>query len=309
MSRKILFLLVGIMVVSKLFGASHKKGDFYIGLSGGISASNLLNSEAPHKMNIFFDDNNRGVSFNSVEEAKSSIEDNYKTNLVSDAIINFIPGIDFEYFFTDRLSIYSGLSIETKGLNLSYNNTYYGSLYYPNTSPPYNVATGLVNQNYKTNISNNYLIIPLCVRNYFKKEQNIFIEGGLYLGYLRQSTISHSSSKTVTDNNQVIYNSHWSLDGFNFDQMKYTNKFDYGVSLGGGYSKFLSDKYRLTTALVMNIGLRKLDAMFNNNYSETVYFGPTKKVLIKASNYYGLNSNSINASIEIKIGISFKLKK
>ena len=309
MSKKIFLLLIGIMVVSNILADYHKKGDIYFGLSGGINASNLLNSEAPHKMNIFFGDNNRGVSFNSVEEAKSSIEYNYKTNLINDAIINFVPAINFEYFLTNKLSIYTGLSIETKGLNLSYSNTYNGSLYYPYTSPPYNLATGLVNENYKTNISNNYLIIPLRIRTYFRKEQNIFVEGGFYFGYLRQSSVSHSSSKTVTDNNQVIYNSYFSLDGLYFDQMKYTNKIDYGISFGMGFSKNLIDKLFLNIETTTNIGLRKVDSKYDNEYTAMYIPQGSNQIiyLVRATNYYGLNSNSRNFDFSVKIGLSYKI--
>jgi hypothetical protein len=298
--KQILFLSILILNTNILFAQEKEKGDLIVGFSIGPSFSNLLNSEAPHKINIFGSDVNP-VVFSSSDLTKSPAYTDYETGVYKDFLFGVSSGIQIEYFIKNNLSVISGISYVSKGIDLNYTNTI----------TDYTSTGGILTEKYKLKISNDYLTLPLLLRKYVLKEKNIFVTGGLYIGYLLSSRIDYLNQKTVSDESGILSDYSTWIDNEKDKKREYTNKLDFGFSLGTGYTKNLSDNLIFKTELLFNIGLRKVDSKYNNDFSVTpVPSGSNfSSVLVRSTNYYGLNSNSKNINMLITIGLGYKIGK
>ena len=108
----------------------------------------------------------------------------------------------------------------------------------------------------------------------------------------------------------MYYYSTW-IDNEKDKKREYTNTIDFGLSLGTGYTREISDKLIIKTELLLNIGLVKVDSRYNNDFSVTpVPSGSNfSRVLVRSTNYYGLNSYSKNINMLFTIGLGYKFEK
>jgi len=294
--KQIAILSILILITNIL--PAQEKGDIIVGFSIGASLSNLLNSEAPHKINIFGSDVNQAF-FSSPDLTKSPAYTDYETGIFNDLLFGVSPGVQIEYFIKNNLSVFSGISYDSKGIDLNYANSITG----------YTSTGGVLNEKYKLKISNDYLTLPLLLRKYLFKEKNIFVAGGVYIGYLLSSGIDYLNQKTVSDESGILRDYSAWIDIENDKKRGYTNKFDLGFSFGTGYAKNISDKLIFKSELLFNIGIIKVDSKYNNEFSVTPVptFENFSNVLVRSTNYYGLNSNSKNINMLITIGLGYKI--
>jgi len=292
MKRQLCYIFFALLQTSFISAQNRNKGDLFIGVSAGVSFANFLNSTPPHKLNLFNYDAYYIPSVSANISVNPTYVD-YQTNLIKDLLVKVTAGADIEYFIKNNMSIYSGLYFEPKGINLNYSNI-------TQTSVDTTIVT------YKTKLSVNYLTIPIVLRKYFFREKKFFFECGIYIGYLVSSSFKHSQSRVfesqyLTDRYSSNYN--WN------NLSPYTNKIDYGLILGAGYSKKISEKLFLTAETKINFGLRKLDSKFNNEFSvipipNGVNFA---NYLIRSTNYQGFNSNSININLAVQVSLGYKI--
>lgn len=296
--KQLTFLSILILITNILF--AQEKGDIIIGFSAGTSFSNLLNSEAPHKINIFGSHINP-VSFPSSDLTKSPAYTDYETGIFKDLLFGITSGIQIEYFIKNNLSLLSGIAYDSKGIDLNY----------ANTITDYTTTGEIMTETYKLKISNDYLTLPLLLRKYVLEEKNIFVSGGIYFGYLVSSRIDYLNQKTVSDELGILSDYSFWIDNEKDKKREYTNKLDFGLSLGTGYSKNITDKLVFKSELLFNIALRKVDSKYNNDFSVTPVPSGTNlsNVLVRSTNYFGLNSNSKNINMLFSLGLGYRIRK
>jgi len=302
MKRGIIFSFF-LIIVHILVAQDNSKGDIVIGFSVGPCFANFINSEVPHKINIYGSDVNP-VLFPSSDLTKSLAYTDYQTSLINNILFGISTGLQMEYFLNSNTSIKTGLFYEPKGINLNFSNTKDEILY---TGTSY--VNGSIAERYKIKINNNYLTVPVIYRKYIFQNQKIFVEGGAYLSFLISSKINDWNEKIVSNDTAEIYR-YWSnLDNWKDSKKVYTKKFDMGLSIGTGFEKNLTDKLVVMTEILLNVGLLDVDSKYNNEYSVTPTAAGSNftSVLVRSTNYYGLNSNSKNINLLFTIGIGYKL--
>ena len=290
-----------LFTVEILLAQEKNKGDIIVTISAGPNLGNLLNSDAPHKINIL------GSDLNPVRLTTSSVTNSpgyldYQTNLFKDIIPGIISGLQLEYFISHGLSLNTALNFESKGINMNYCDLKEGNV---------NFIFGHKRETDQIRINNKYLILPVLFRKYIRNQKRFFMEGGIYMGYLLSSQINYVDNKTITDNSgNVLYSYHENYS-FNDKSKRYTNKIDYGFSVGGGFVKSLSARFNFKTEILLSFGMKKVDSKYNNEYSMTsVPSGSNfSQVNFRSTNYFGLNSNSGNISSALTIGIGYKIGK
>jgi hypothetical protein len=298
--KKTICLIALFMIANFLFPQGNSKGDFMIGFSAGPGISNFLNSEAPHKINLYGSDV-IPVLFTSDDLTKTIAYTDYKTGIFEDMLTGISAGIDAGYFIQDDLSVETGMFYETKGINLNYSNTQTG--YTPNG--------GVLKETYKTKIQNNYLTLPLQIRKYLFKSKNLFIAGGVYAGYLISSKVTFLNQKTITDENGLLTEYYFLIDNKKDTDKEYTNKFDFGLAIGAGYFKKISGRLNFKTEIQMRFGLVKIDSKYNNEFTVTPVASGTNftSYLVRSTNYYGLNSDATNINLALTVGFGYKIGK
>lgn len=90
------------------------------------------------------------------------------------------------------------------------------------------------------------------------------------------------------------------------NKKEFTNNIDFGVSFGTGYSYPFTNRLLLNADLIFNIGLFKIDKKYHNEYEETILPSITgSSIRLRATNYYGLNSNARNLNMGFTVGIAY----
>lgn len=291
-----ILLILGICHLS--YGQDHAKGTKFISFSIGANFANLLNSEAPHKINIFGSDITPAIVPGAGVEYASDYRD-YNTNLIDDIQVGVIVNAGFEYFLKDNLSLSVSAAYEEKGIDMNYRTSYTNQ-----TNP--GGATVFHEDTYRVTVRNTYATMPLLIRKYFGKGR-AYVAGGIYAAHLLESR-----SSTYWHEHYYIPNQ---TEGFSQSELhdrdvrkRFTHHFDYGVAAGGGYSFPVADHVLLNVAVLMSAGLRDIDGKYNNEYEETVIPGTTGFVrLVRSTNYYGFNSNATNISTSLTLGLALKL--
>ncbi|MBK3516248.1 outer membrane beta-barrel protein [Carboxylicivirga marina] len=272
----------------------------------GIGASNLINAEAPHKI----------ISISDVyylQFGESNSEFNYETNFFKDMKYNFVGGIGFEYFIKPDLSLSASLNYEGKGLDIDYRHKDSGG------DTDYVWAS---QENYVFDISNHYITLPLIMRKYLNASNTFYLQGGAYMAYLIQSSIDFSIDRLyvssykfdsdqleLIDETEVGGNSGSNIRAYENDfEDDLTSTFDLGIVLGTGYTYPLSDKLYIYADLLFSIGLKDIDGVNDNEYSETSLPASSGyNTVIQSENYYGLNSNAKNFSGVLTVGVGLRL--
>jgi hypothetical protein len=150
----------------------------------------------------------RGFSFNDYSMAKPGLS----------------IGFSLEKYFSDRISIKSGLFYERKGTWA--NNWFYDSL----QSQPQSETKNF-----------DYLILPILGSLSTKGRFKIYINGGPYLGFL------------ISQKN--VYNAYDSIPAYTDNNYKNIKKLDLGLSMGIGFYIPFGDKFIFDLGLVQNLGL------------------------------------------------------
>ncbi len=292
------FICILLLFANAIYAQGIQKGEMKFGISLGPAMSNLLNSEAPHKINIYGSDL-RPVLVTSDDQTKSPAYSNYKTSLVNDVLYSLSASFDFEYALDDNLCLVSGIAYQQKGIDLKYSETI-ENYRWPGTE---------MHEIYNLNIKNHYLVIPFTLKKYIFKDKNLFVAGGIYTGYLLASKIDNYHQKVEWLENELVSNYIFEIDQFKDSKKEYTNRFDFGVSFGTGYDRKITNRLELKTNLICNLGLRKVDRKYNNNY----YITPAPQgtnfssYLLRSTNYYGLNSKSKNINLVFRFGLAYRI--
>lgn len=282
-----------------LLAQETNKGKIILSYSMGPSFANFINCEAPHKLYLFGSDHTYAI-MSSNELTNSPAYTDYRTSLYEDIMIGISTGIKLEYFIKDQFSIVTGISYESKGIDLEYSNTKFGNI----------TADRVLDKNLEIRIKNKYLTLPILFKRNLTKKKNIFLEGGVYFGYLISSRINFLNEETISDDSGVISENSFWIDNKRDSKKEYTNKFDFGFTLGTGYIAKLSENISLKTEMLMNIGMIKLDAKYNNEYSvNPVSSMNMTTVAVRSTNYFGLNSKSKNLNLAFVIGLGYKIGK
>jgi hypothetical protein len=297
--KQTIILIILLFICNFLYSQVYDKGDLDFGFAVGTSFANFINSEAPHKIYLYGSDKKPFIS-NSPDITKSPFYNNYKTNLFKDILFRITTNTHIEYFIKNNLSIQSGISFETKGVNLNYSTT----------NPQDTILGDYYKDAFVLKIRNNYLIVPILLKKYLLERQWLFIEGGVYTGYLVSSRITFLSEKIGNGNAEsgpIIF---VSIIDNELENRKITNKFDFGFSIGTGINKRLSSKLIFKSELLMNFGLVKVDSKYNNEfYVINVSSDSNPNYLVRSTNYYGLNSKAKNFNLTLTIGIGYKIGK
>lgn len=272
----VLFLFFSDTVAQESF-----KGNKIIHFSIGPNLANFLSAEAPHKLYTFGPDT-------AFAEHDPVWDIDYQTSLFGDILLGVATGFSFEYFFGNSVSISGGINYEMKGINLNYT-----------------ALEKKMEKTFECKIKNNYVTIPILIRSYLGEKKEFFMMAGFYSGFLVSSKIHYYKEIFYPEDQSSM--KLWS-DGKDED-LDYTSNFDFGVTLGGGFLKDLSEKFTLRTELLLNFGMIKLDAKYDNDYEELVVPGGSQlmKKMVRSKNYFGLNSNSRNISLALNVGIGYRI--
>jgi len=300
-----------------MFGQKEESRLKVLNIHIGSSFSNLIASEAPHKINIYGSDEHYGL-IEGQDETKSIGYFDYQTSIIKDSQIDLKFGIGFEYFLKNNLSIYSSINYEGKGINLKSHkeNSYLHGIQDP---PPNTIGQpkpdsdyALYIEEYDLNIKNSYVTLPILLRKYYTN-QKFYIQGGFYTGYLLKSKVSlHTKKRNYIPNSNPEY----VLSNYNFGfdredtKKEFTTNIDFGASLGAGFNYPLNNKLFLKVDYLMNIGFLKIDKKYNNEFELLKDQLPTTGSIttpIRSTNYYGLNSQARNINMSLTIGVGFKI--
>ncbi len=263
-------LLLGFQMVFAQDTPKDKKGLKLINFTIGPSFSNIISNNDSHKIydRVFSD---------------------YETDMIKDIKTGIAISAGFEYYIKNNLSLNFALSYNEKGIDLNYKK---------NTTNNYPRLKSHQNFHFAMDICYRYLTLPISVRRYFKNNK-FYIQGGIYTGYLLSLY-----AKTH------VHNRYW-LDENPANELKIkclykdktnTKNFDFGVSLGAGFSKKLSKNLFFNTNILFNLGLVEIDKKFENKiYAPSVNPQPQRR------RYYGNLTNVKNISCTVNIGVSYQL--
>jgi opacity protein-like surface antigen len=151
----------------------------------------------------------------------------FNVNEASNATIGFYTGLTAQFAINDRFSFVSGVGFERKGgvtkiFWTDFNATPLGP--------------------YPSYFNYDYLVFPAMLRADFGRKKQYFVNGGLYFGYLLAAKINvESPNSTIKVNDGNI------------------DKYDYGVSIGGG------TRVQIAKNLSMPIEIRSNHGFVNVN--------------------------------------------
>lgn len=266
-------------------------------ISIGPNLSNFINSEAPHKTQVF----GRALFIGSLYQDYT-----YKTSIIQDIKVGLNLGIGFEFQIKNQTSMVVYLQYEEKGIDIKYHNRWRISA--DNYSPDEFIDH---EELFKKKIKNNYLTVPISVKQEIG-QKGFYLKGGFYVGFLIESTVQSHNKKTEASDSEYFY--HYSEFEYKKHQsdrkLEYTNRKDLGLSFAVGHSHPVLNKWSINTEITSNIGLLKVDQKFNNEYEKTLVSSSSGVITnVVSNNYYGLNSNAKNISVAITVGIAYQFNK
>jgi hypothetical protein len=288
--------------------AQKTKREYKLGFSIGSGVTNLIKSEASHKIYLPGSED-YPVIFSSSENIKySPVYTDYNSNIIKDCRLSISIGVSLEYPISTQYSFTTGIYYENKGINLLMTNEHEDFLDTQIIQIP---MWGMINEKFHLSINNKYFIVPALLRCYFKKNNKLFIDAGIYAGYLLTSRLTSLNEKTLSQNGIEIYNYYYLIDNCKDKKKDFTNNFDFGALVGTGFIKNITDRLSVISELRMSVGLVKIDSKYNNEYVETPIASGTSipKVALCSTNYYGLNSNSKNINIILSFGLKYIFNK
>jgi hypothetical protein len=289
-----------------------RKGSKIIYLSAGITSSNLLNSEAPHKINIYGSDIRPAVLYPTNVTTSLGYFD-YSTHILKDIKTGFSLKAGIEYFLKNNWSVATFIAYEDKGIDLNFKHSQHRDVINP-FDPSYNIGVGptfyveYYEQFYHVKIRNSYVTIPVIVKRYFFNE-NFYLSAGGYAGWLIKSGVYTFMRKhRYSPDYQYFGSDFYAGIDENDEKKEFTNHFDYGLAIGTGFAYPLTTNFQLNIDLLLSAGLRKIDKKYNNEYEESHIAMPTGVGLrVRSTNYFGLSSDATNLSAAFTFGVGYKL--
>ncbi len=164
-------------------------------------------------------------------------------------------------------------------------------------------------EQFSSKISNRYITLPVLIRKYITPKKHLFIEAGVYSGYLISSSANQTIQKELVFNKSELISSYYSEIELDDEDKAFTNNIDYGISIGTGFAKKVFERIILKVELRTNVGLKKLDARYNNEFESIPAAGGATftSTLVRATNYHGFNSNSKNLNSTLTIGFGYNI--
>ena len=264
---KSIILTIFCILILNVFSltAQKTKKEYKLGFSVGSGVTNLVNSEAPHKINLSGSEIHP-IVFSSSENIKySPAYTDYNSNLFKDCRFSVSIGTSLEYPFSNLYSLITGIYFENKGINLLMKNEHEDFLVTPIISIP---MLGTIDEKFHVSINNKYFIVPAYLRYYLKKDNRLFIDAGIYTGYLLSSRVTFLNEKAFSQNGIEIYRYYYLIDNWKDQKKDFTKTFDFGALVGTGYTKNLTDRLSFISEIKMSFGLFKIDSKYNNEYAE-----------------------------------------
>jgi hypothetical protein len=155
------------------------------------------------------------------------LRDNHKP------FIGFSGGAYFQYNFSKMISLRTDIAFERKGscFPLTFTNE---------------IGETIEQITAKTNF--NYLTMPVLLRITLGKKIKFFANSGVFFGYLiKQTSVFHT---------KIVSPSLRKQDNTSFDK-----RFDFGISMGLGFSIPIKERFQLSFELRNNMGLLNISAV------------------------------------------------
>jgi hypothetical protein len=231
-----------------------------------------------------------GVTLSKLYNAKSPFADfNYHTEF----IIKTNVGVYLKYKLFPHVWVSSGISKGNWGTKVNYNALTPASSIYPY----------LKDYRWHINIDNKYLTIPLAIEYHFGKKINFFTKVGGYLGKLDYTRIDGFMSLIEFDDNMGrLAFIDYRIYGTNSDAG--IHDYDYGVVVGFGATRALTQHLSILLESNLNIGLRQIDSRHNNDVRNDLPNSTSPRI---EEDFYGLSSHAKNLVISINAGLVYKL--
>ncbi len=281
MKKHLLFLtalLLSFQMTSAQNTPKDKKGLKLINFSIGSSFSNIISNDDAHE----------------IYHGDKYLSD-YETDMIKDIKTGIAISAGFEYYIKNNLSLNFALSYNEKGIDLNYKKN-------RTVNEPKLIYTSHQNFHYTMDISYSYLTLPISVRRYFKNNK-FYIQGGIYSGYLLDLDAKiHIKDRFWFEGEPASQLE----EKYHYIDKTITKDFDFGVSLGAGFSQKLSKNLFFNTNILFNIGLVEIDKKFEKkNYTLKEMLELKPQPLYR--HYYGHLSNVKNISCTVNIGVSYQL--
>jgi hypothetical protein len=309
---KSFFQIVFLLSFTLCFGQEDRKGTKRINLSAGVNLSNLINSEAPHKINIYGSDEMPALLYGTDVRRAGAYFD-YNTSLIKDTKPGLSIHLEFEYFLKNNLSLQTGIAYEEKGIDLRAHKQ--ESWMTPDMSEFIGHNLGVMpstlayyDEFFEVKVENDYVTIPLVCRKYISSI-GFFIQAGFYVGWLAKSRTQVFQRKHTYTPEYNYYESDMigTIEGTD-DKKELTTNIDWGLSAGFGYAHPLTNKLSINASCLVSAGFVKIDKKYNNEYEAQVIPQSTGVAMrLRSTNYFGLNSNARNMTAALGIGLGYRL--
>ena len=158
-----------------------------------------------------------------------------------DARFSISTGLTFEYIIYKNISIKSGLAYERKGSK--------SSIFIMDETEPI-----LENQDIRLNFD--YLTLPILVSVATKGKTTLYVNAGPYFGFLLSQKIKYSAVGSYPE--------------MTVDNLDYSRRMDFGLSIGLGLN------IHLTKKLLLDLGLRETWGLLNTSKTEVIDDGSIK---------------------------------
>jgi Outer membrane protein beta-barrel domain len=150
----------------------------------------------------------------------------------------FLGGLSCEYQFKEKLSLHVELSYERK-TQKSNNNI----LINDSDFDPTNSING--EEKFETKKNYDYLVLPIMLKYDFKDKNSFFVNGGPFIGFLLQSSLTNDLDPRILGPNEQNKRI----------TTKNNNPIDLGFSLGLGKTFDINDKNSIFIEIRDNVGL------------------------------------------------------
>jgi hypothetical protein len=299
--KKLLFILSFVYSIS-IIGQQQISSRLSYGLFTGLSLSNYYSIQTPNKYFINTGEHYIPLENNVIGQNVSKPYDyyNYSNDFLPKTKFGGNIGISIMYQLNGSYSFITGLTYEQKGID-----------HIESTTKPetVNSFTGIIavieNDKLSNHITSDYVIVPLRIRREYVS--GYFWEVGGYLGFLQSSvrSLKIEHQRSLYDQPSIIINNNRIED---VGKAINTSKIDFGLTLSNGLKLRINDYISFVCSSILNIGLKKLDGKYTNEYVEfqNDKFGYTH--FLKKNNYYGYNSYSKNINLLINIGLEYNFQ-
>jgi len=151
----------------------------------------------------------------------------------NDPAFNFLIGVSAEIPLSDKLSFMTAINYERKSVKQTLHFDYLGAIP-PGGDPAF------IQGDVETNLTLEYITVPLNIRYYFGSKKIVYINGGPFIGFFGSEYLKIDGEKADEDNNDFY------------------KSIDLGVNLGIGAKFRLSDTQAISIEVRDNLGLTNI---------------------------------------------------